>query len=124
MRFIGTKAHGVLDYLMGIVLIASPWLFQFYRGEAESWVPIALGIVILLYSLFTDYELGVVRGISMRAHLNLDLLGGLVLATSPWLFGFADYVYLPHLLLGIAEMGAALTTRKVPYEHPHKPVSV
>ena len=33
-----------MDYLMGILLIASPWLFGFDRGGAETWVPVILGI--------------------------------------------------------------------------------
>lgn len=56
MQIISTKAHGVLDYLMGILLIASPWLFNFNRGGDETWIPVILGSAIILYSLFTDYE--------------------------------------------------------------------
>ena len=29
MRFIPTKVHGVLDYLVGAALIVAPWLFGF-----------------------------------------------------------------------------------------------
>src|SRR5688500_10692667 len=111
MRFIPTKAHGVLDYLVGALLIAAPWIFGFDRGGAETWVPVILGASAILYSLFTDYEMGVTRGISMRTHLTLDMLSGVILALSPWIFSFADYVYVPHLVLGIFEIGAALITR-------------
>src|SRR5688572_17969941 len=114
MRFIGTKTHGYLDYIMGAFLIASPWIFDFNAGGAETWIPVVLGAGMIVYSLLTDYELGVSRQISMRTHLMLDLLGGALLAASPWLFGFADYVWEPHLFLGIAEMGAALCTKQVP----------
>jgi hypothetical protein len=41
-------------------------------------------------------------------------MSGILLAASPWIFGFADTVYLPHLILGIAEIGAALMTQKNP----------
>jgi hypothetical protein len=34
MRFISTKTHGVLDYLMGLFLILSPWIFGFANGGA------------------------------------------------------------------------------------------
>jgi hypothetical protein len=47
----------------------------------------------------------------MKAHLALDVLSGIVLAASPWLFDFADRVYLPHLILGLIEIGAGLMTR-------------
>jgi hypothetical protein len=114
MRFISTKAHGVMDYLMGVLLIASPWLFDFARGGAETWVPVILGAGAIVYSLMTDYELSMSRSISMKTHLTLDLLSGILLAASPWLFGFNDFVYTPHLILGILEIGAALMTEKTP----------
>jgi hypothetical protein len=110
MRFISTKAHGVMDYLMGILLIASPWLFNFAGGGAETWVPVVLGASTVIYSLLTDYELGISRTLSMRTHLTLDLVSGILLALSPWLFGFSEFVYLPHLILGILEIGASLMT--------------
>ncbi len=114
MRFISTRVHGFLDYAMGLLLIVAPWLFGFAAGGAETWVPVVLGAGAILYSVLTDYELGLVRMIPMPAHLGLDALAGLLLAVSPWLFGFADYVYLPHLILGIAEVGAALFTETRP----------
>ena len=104
----------MLDYLVGALLIAAPWLFDFAEGGAETWVPVALGVSALMYSLMTDYELGLTRTISMRTHLTLDLLSGLLLAASPWIFGFAERVYLPHLLLGIFEIGASLMTSPTP----------
>lgn len=116
MKIINTKTHGYLDYIVGFLLIVSPWLLDFYRGGVESWVPIILGAGVILYSLFTDYELSVSRQIPMRTHLTLDVIGGIFLAASPWLFDFAGIVYLPHLILGIGEIGAALMTDP----HPSK----
>jgi hypothetical protein len=114
MRFIPTKVHGVMDYLMGILLIASPWLFDFNRGGMETWIPVILGVGALVYSVMTDYELGLTRTLTMPTHLTLDLISGILLAASPWIFGFADYVYLPHLVLGIVEIGASLMTKREP----------
>lgn len=116
MRFIPTRIHGLMDYAMGVLLIVAPWLLGFAAGGAEAWVPVILGLGAIAYSLFTDYELGVVRKIPMTTHLGLDAGSGVVLAASPWIFGFADLVYLPHLILGLIEIGAAATTRTVPYE--------
>jgi hypothetical protein len=116
MRVISTKAHGVLDYLMGILLIASPWLFNFYMGAAETWIPVILGAAVILYSLVTNYEMSISPVISMRTHLTLDLLSGILLAASPWIFGFSESVFLPHLILGILEIGASLMTELTPAE--------
>jgi len=114
MRFIPTRVHGMLDYLVGVLLIAAPWLFNFDRGGAETWVPVLLGASAIVYSLFTDYELGMVRRLSMPTHLMLDLGSGILLAVSPWLFGFSDYVWEPHLIVGLIEIGTSLMTRRVP----------
>lgn len=114
MRFINTRFHGIMDYLVSIVLIASPWLLDFSRGGAETWIPIILGVSAIVYSLITDYEMGVARQISMKTHLSLDILSGVFLALSPWLFGFSDFVYLPHLIFGIVEVGFGLMTKTHP----------
>lgn len=111
MKIISTKTHGILDYLVGILLIASPWIFGFATGGIEQWLPIILGASALLYSLMTNYELGVVKVLSMKTHLAIDAVSGLLLAGSPWLFGFADRVSTPHLVLGLLELGAVMLTR-------------
>lgn len=114
MRFINTRIHGMIDYMMGILLIISPWLFGFANGGAAQWVPIILGVGAIFYSIVTDYELGLLKLIPVKAHLMIDLVAGIFLAASPWIFGFADEVYLPHLILGIAEIGASLMTKQHP----------
>jgi hypothetical protein len=114
MRFISTRVHGVIDYIVGVLLIIVPWLLGFARGGAETWVPVLLGIALILYSFFTNYELGVVKRLPMSTHLWLDGISGFILAISPWLFGFADIVWAPHLIVGLLEIGMALFTEKVP----------
>jgi hypothetical protein len=114
MKVISTKVHGVMDYLMGVILVAAPWLLNFNRDGAETWVPVILGVGVILYSLITDYELSVAKTLSMKTHLTLDVLSGIFLAASPWIFGFNDYVYLPHLILGILEIGAGTMTETSP----------
>ena len=125
MRFIPTQVHGFIDYLMAVLLIAAPWLFGFAAGGAETWLPVILGAGVILYSIFTDYELGIVPRISMGTHLGLDIAGGLLLAVSPWLFGFADFVWVPHVIFGLLEIGAGLFTESRPKsKNPPTPDSV
>jgi hypothetical protein len=114
MRIIPTRIHGMLDYAMGLLLIAAPWIFGFADGGALQWVPIILGAGAILYSLVTDYELGVARMLPMPVHLGLDAANGAFLALSPWLFGFANDIWWPHVIFGLFEIGAALTTQTVP----------
>jgi hypothetical protein len=109
-----TRVHGMLDYLLGALLIAAPWLLGFADGGAAQWVPVALGAGVLLYSAFTDYELGLVKKLQMPAHLLLDALGGLLLAVSPWMFGFDERVWIPHVAIGLVEVATAVITNTVP----------
>jgi hypothetical protein len=120
MKIISTKVHAVLDYLSGVFFIASPWIFGFNDVATATWIPILIGATTLVMSLFTDYEGGMVRSIHMSVHLIVDVVSGIFLAVSPWLFGFADEVYLPHVILGIFAIGAGLlTTSNAPQHRPN-----
>jgi hypothetical protein len=114
MKILSTRVHGVIDYVMSFLVMVSPWILGFARGGVETWVPVIMGAMGLIYSACTNYELGVVRKLSMRTHLMLDYVSGALLAASPWLFGFSEYVSLPHLIMGIMEIVAAMVTDPVP----------
>jgi len=114
MKPISTRVHGVIDYVVGGLLILAPWILGFARGGAETWIPVLLGAGIIVYSLLTDYEDGAVGLIPMTGHLVLDAVGGAFLAASPWIFGYADYIWWPHVLVGVAEIGVAALTQTVP----------
>jgi hypothetical protein len=64
--------------------------------------------------LITDCEFGALKVVPMPAHLALDAVKGVLLASSPWLFGFAKNgprYWLPHVLVGTADMLAAMTSK-------------
>jgi hypothetical protein len=114
MRFVPTWIHGIADWLLGILLIAVPYILGFARGGAETFVPVALGITGLIVTFFTNHEYGIVRKIPMIGHLWVDGFAGILLAASPWIFGFADTVWIPHVVLGVTEFVASLVTETVP----------
>lgn len=113
MRFIPTKIHAAMDYVGGALLIIAPlfWLNTVTEARAAIWTPVVVGVLMLLQSMFTDYELSLSNVIPIPAHLGVDALAGVVLAASPWMFGFHDVVWIPHLIVGLLEIGAALTTK-------------
>jgi hypothetical protein len=94
---------GYGDYLTGILLTAAPWLLNFsdagnaaaISGSRSAWDCSA-------YALRHDQD------DPMPAHLGTDMLVGAVLIVSPWLFGFADEVCLPHVLVESLEIGVAV----------------
>lgn len=114
MKIIPRNIHGMLDYPVGVLLAASPWLFSFADSGPATAIPIVLGVGALVYSLLTAYELGAARIIPFRVHLAIDFISGLLLAISPWLFNFSHRVYWPHLIFGLWEMLVVLLTRADP----------
>lgn len=113
-KIIPTKVHGVLDYASGALFVASPWLFGFADNNAARSVAVGTGLTVLGLSVFTDYEAGVVKRVPMAAHLTVDTLSGVLVAASPWLFGFAKRIAWPHLVFGMLETGAGLLTQRNP----------
>ena len=118
MKIIPTFIHGVLDYIGGIVLLLLPNLFGFADvGGAAVWVPRIIGIIGLVQSLMTRYELGIAKVLPMRMHLMNDYITSLLLALSPWLFGFnvmPANVWMPHVVLGVFYLVASFMTEREP----------
>lgn len=107
IRFIPTGVHAYFDYIGGIGLIVAPFVFGFFSvGGAAVIIPMVLGIGLILYSLLTNYELGIpgLKFIPMPFHLAFDFVASAFLALSPFLFGFinkAPNAWLPHIIAGV-----------------------
>ncbi len=118
MKFLPTKIHGLLDYLVGIALILAPMIFKFSDiGGAAVWIPRVLGITLIVYSFFTNYEWGVVKVLPMTYHLVVDFLASAFLALSPFLFGFHNdkkNAWLPHVVVGIVVILVVLVSQTKP----------
>ncbi|ANP73992.1 SPW repeat domain-containing protein [Cryobacterium arcticum] len=118
MRFIPTKVHAVLDYVVAIALILAPTIFMFEEvGGAAVIIPRILGVGLILYSLFTRYELGLVKVIGMPVHLVFDIVASVFLIASPFLFGFineAPNAWLPHIAVGVAVILVVLCSKSQP----------
>ncbi|SFG25849.1 hypothetical protein SAMN04488020_101676 [Palleronia marisminoris] len=107
---IDTRTHGIIDYVTGVLLFVAPYLFGFATGGVEQWLPQLLGAMTIVMSLITRYELSVAKVIPLKVHLGVDIASGILLAASPWLFGFADLIWWPHLLVGLMEIAIPLLT--------------
>lgn len=118
-RPIATRTHGFLDYTLAAVLFFAPNIFGFAEyGGAAVWVPRIIALVVLTQSIFTRYELGLIKMLPMRMHLMNDYLAGAFLAASPWLFGFYDAaiqrLWVPHVAAGLAILLVTALTQKEP----------
>ena len=113
MRFIPTKFHAPLDYIVGAALIAAPWIFQFSEHTAAT--------VVLDRARHRPDRLQPVH--ELRARRLEGRADGRaqpdrhrrrhVLVASPWIFGFADEsanVWVPFVVVGLAAIFLGLTT--------------
>ena len=63
IRFLPTRVHCILDYVVGVALILAPNLFGFANvGGPAVFIPRLLGIVLIAYSLLTPLRVGIDQG--------------------------------------------------------------
>lgn len=114
MRFISTKAHTIIGLIVGVLLLFSPSLLGFNDNAAASTVALAVGIFIILSELITTSPFSPLKLVPMKAHVVVDVLTGIFLAASPWIFGFMNDAlpgqWVPHVIVGIIIVGYALLT--------------
>ena len=54
-KLVPMRVHLVIDYITGIFLALSPWLFGFAGAPANAWVPhVVVGILVVGYALVTN----------------------------------------------------------------------
>jgi hypothetical protein len=109
VRFIPTIAHGVADYFVGLIVISLPFMLGI--GGTPRQILIALGVIVVLYSLVTDYELGAFRYLRIRFHLLLDAAFGIVMLFLPMLLDMPDIAHWPFYVLGALALVLTVTTK-------------
>ena len=124
LQFIPTRIHGMLDYVHGSASLAAPELLRTKDEPRAALVSRLAGGGATAYTLMTDFELGAVKAIPMPVHLTLDAASGALLASAPWLFGYAKNgvrYWLPHAFVGIAEVLVAMMSKTEPSYYKAKP---
>jgi uncharacterized membrane protein HdeD (DUF308 family) len=123
MRFLPTRVHGLIAYAWGVLLALSPFVLGFARDKTALWMAIAFGVVGILYSLLTDYELGAFKLLPMPVHLILDALAGAVLVVLSFALRLDSRASWIFLLFGLFAVAASLITRTHPADRTGTTVS-
>lgn len=112
MQFIPRPVHGVLDYIGGLLLLASPWLFGYVNEQPVSAdMAMFFGGGIALYTALTNFELGIVRLLPFPVHLVLDFIIGGALVAAPFIFQTRGTAAVVFVAFGIFELLVAAMTR-------------
>ena len=109
MRFIPTALHGLADYVVGLIVAGLPFYFGWTGASRVTFV--TLGVLVICYSLLTDYELGLVRVLRIRFHLLLDALFGLAMLAIPMLLHLPNDSRIPVYVIGVLSLLLSLTTK-------------
>ncbi len=81
--------HGALEYLVGALLIAAPFLLGFDSGKAVA-ASIVLGLLLLAFTAMSTIPTALVKGISIGLHVGGDVVFALVLIALPFVLSFSD----------------------------------
>ncbi|WP_449560082.1 SPW repeat domain-containing protein [Mucilaginibacter daejeonensis] len=111
MKLISTRVHGVLDIILALVFLASPWLFGFADLPIPKWTAVAVSVALLIMASLTRYELGLFNIIPMPVHLVIDLLVGIILVASPWILDVTGGPRAVFVSVGVLEVLSAVMTR-------------
>ncbi|HXH73661.1 MAG TPA: hypothetical protein VNJ08_01755 [Bacteriovoracaceae bacterium] len=109
------KIHNIMDYVIALVLILSPFLFGFSDVEVARNVYLVLGIGLAGYSLITKYYYSVAKIIPVGIHMILDVLAGIVLVFAPYIFDYRISInqgqMIFHVVMGLGAITLVAITR-------------
>lgn len=80
--------HGALEYLLGALLIAAPFLLDFDSGHATA-ASIVLGLLLLAFTAMSVIPTALVKGISVGLHVGGDVVFAVVLIALPFVLQFS-----------------------------------
>ena len=120
LKIISPSLHGILDYMVDITLISVPFILNFKEvSNIVFWVPVGIGVLNFLYSIFTVYSRSLVKLIPMNWHLLFDFLAGLQLFTLSFILPMEGIVKLFYIIMGL---GIVLATSLTSSNESNKPV--
>ena len=114
---ISPGVHGILDYVLGAILIAAPFVFGF-DGDTATTVCVVAGIAELGVAMTTAWSRGIIKLIPPAVHGVIDYIFVVALIAAPFIFGFSDddtaTAFL--VIVGIGGLALVAATRFVPDE--------
>jgi hypothetical protein len=115
---ISVNTHAMLEPLMAVLIIVSPWLFGFSDVNDAQTICIIVGAVMLIAGAMTQWRYSLLKLIPLRTHFMTDLLLAAVLILTPFIFGFSDEGGATRfmIIVGVLEGLTALSTRWDPAE--------
>ena len=106
MRVLGPVAHGVIDYLMVVLLAVGPGVAGFHGRQAMMCY--ALAGVHFLLTIITRFPLGVTKTLSFAIHGGIEIVVAALLVILPWLANFSAGVNSRNFFVAIGVLIAVI----------------
>ncbi|MGH1335728.1 MAG: SPW repeat domain-containing protein [Aureispira sp.] len=101
MKFVTKRIHAYLDYPVALALIGMPFLLGLGTSNSFAFtLSLVTGIAALLLTVLTDHHLGLIKIVSYKMHLFVDLLVGIVFIAAPFILGFKGMDMIYYLING------------------------
>lgn len=100
MRTIGAWSHGIIDYVVFIILITGPSIAGFAGRQAT--LAYVLGALLFLLTILTRFPLGVFKHVSFPMHGVIEFLLGVLLLILPWIANFSRGVHSRNFYVAVA----------------------
>jgi hypothetical protein len=80
--------HGFVEYGVGALFIASPFLLGFSSAGAPTAAALVVGLLLLAFTATSALPTGLVHSVSIGVHVTVDLVLAVLLVGLPFLLGF------------------------------------
>jgi uncharacterized membrane protein len=99
LRSLGAVSHGIIDYLMVIILAIGPGVAGFSGKQAVFCY--ILAAVHFVMTVLTRFPLGAVKIIGFPLHGAIEALVSILLIVLPWIANFAAGVHSRNFFIAI-----------------------
>jgi drug/metabolite transporter (DMT)-like permease len=113
VKIISSRTHTYIGAVVGVVLIIAPWVLGFDEITSATASAVGVGLFVVVNEMLTTSPAAPLKMVPMRIHLVLDVVTGIFLLASPFLFRFSDEdanAWVPHVVVGVLIAGYALVT--------------
>jgi hypothetical protein len=106
MKVLGAFSHGVIDYLMVILLAIGPGVAGFHGAQAT--ICYALAAVHFLLTIITRFPLGVLKTLPFWLHGTIEIIVAVFLVVLPWLANFSAGIHSRNFFVAIGVLIAVI----------------
>ena len=102
MAISNREVYAVSNYITAIVLMVSPWIFNYSPLSSDLFLPLATGILMIICNLCTQWRFSLWTKINIHHRLMIDFSVSCFLILYPKLISYEGYVFIiPYLWIGI-----------------------